>query len=213
MNGIAVSPYAFTARELDPETGLYHFRERQYDPSGHFISPDPLGIAGGLHFYEYAAGNPFRFVDSDGTRPRRKTGSVPFGFGVPPGVSVDKNIELVQRMRDEGRVAQFIWYAQMVKSGGPWDYKNANQDYRPFGDYNYGATASALGLNGTAVLWAAGAYQFYSGFPGSLLPASLLQYGTPFTGWPYGDTPGYQPYIQQGMWYYGISKAVIRDCP
>ena len=36
-------PYAFTGREYDPETGMYYYRARYYDPVlGRFISKDPI---------------------------------------------------------------------------------------------------------------------------------------------------------------------------
>jgi RHS repeat-associated protein len=37
------NPYTFTGREYDPETGLYYYRARYYDPSlGRFLQEDPL---------------------------------------------------------------------------------------------------------------------------------------------------------------------------
>jgi len=42
----ATNGYAFTGREWDPETGLYYYRARYYDPKiGRFLSEDPLPIA------------------------------------------------------------------------------------------------------------------------------------------------------------------------
>ena len=39
---------AYTGREWDPETGLYYYRARYYDPKvGRFISEDPIGFAAG----------------------------------------------------------------------------------------------------------------------------------------------------------------------
>ena len=36
-------PYKFTGQEFDPETGLYYYKSRYYDPAiGRFITPDPL---------------------------------------------------------------------------------------------------------------------------------------------------------------------------
>jgi len=59
--------YAFTGREWDPETGLYYYRARYYDPLvGRFISEDPIGFAAGVNFYAYALGAPTVFTDSDG---------------------------------------------------------------------------------------------------------------------------------------------------
>ena len=41
-------PYTYTAREYDPETGLYFYRARYYDPkAGRFLQRDPIGFAGG----------------------------------------------------------------------------------------------------------------------------------------------------------------------
>lgn len=37
-----IQPYTFTAREFDPETGLYHLRKRTYNPNtGTFLQEDP----------------------------------------------------------------------------------------------------------------------------------------------------------------------------
>jgi RHS repeat-associated protein len=59
--------YAFTGREWDPETSLYYYRARYYDPKvGRFISEDPIGFAGGVNFFGYALNNPTRFADPSG---------------------------------------------------------------------------------------------------------------------------------------------------
>ncbi len=62
------NPYAFTGRELDPETGLYFYRARYYDPNvGKFISEDPIGIDGGdFNLYRYVRNNPLNFTDPTG---------------------------------------------------------------------------------------------------------------------------------------------------
>ena len=58
----------FTARDRDPDTGLYNFRYRYYSPSlGRFVQPDPMGLAGwDLNLYRYAANNPVNKVDALG---------------------------------------------------------------------------------------------------------------------------------------------------
>ncbi|HLH80604.1 MAG TPA: RHS repeat-associated core domain-containing protein [Chthonomonas sp.] len=51
----------------DAETGLYRLGARYYDSfSGRFLSRDPLGYAGSLNLYGYAANNPLAFIDPTG---------------------------------------------------------------------------------------------------------------------------------------------------
>lgn len=49
------------------DSGLYLMGHRHYDPSlGRFLSQDPIGFAGGLNLYEYAANSPAQMVDPRG---------------------------------------------------------------------------------------------------------------------------------------------------
>ena len=72
QTGSLTNPYTYTGREHDPETGLYYYRARYYDPKiGRFLQPDPLdmamvilirqyfstGFSGNL-LYEYVLENP-----------------------------------------------------------------------------------------------------------------------------------------------------------
>ncbi len=60
--------YAYTGREWDPETGLYYYRARYYDPKiGRFISEDPLRYIDGPNLYQYVGGNPVVRIDPGGT--------------------------------------------------------------------------------------------------------------------------------------------------
>jgi RHS repeat-associated protein len=70
-SGIAEEGYAYTGREWEPESGLYYYRARYYDPKiGRFISEDPIGFGGGINFYSYVENNPVNYVDPDGLRLR-----------------------------------------------------------------------------------------------------------------------------------------------
>jgi RHS repeat-associated protein len=64
---------AYTAREWDPETGLYYYRARYYDPRiGRFISEDPIGLSGGQNLYAYANNSPLGLGDPFGLCPPKK---------------------------------------------------------------------------------------------------------------------------------------------
>ena len=61
---ISQSPYLFTGRRFDPDTGLYYFRNRYYSASvGRFISHDPLDYVDGMNIYAYVNGNVVNMVD------------------------------------------------------------------------------------------------------------------------------------------------------
>lgn len=56
---------SFTGKQLDPDTGLYYFNARWYDPElGRFISEDPA--RDDINWYAYCANNPMNFVDPTG---------------------------------------------------------------------------------------------------------------------------------------------------
>ena len=55
----------FTSKELDPETGLYYFNARWYDPVlGRFTTEDPA--RDGVNWYVYVLNNPLSFIDPTG---------------------------------------------------------------------------------------------------------------------------------------------------
>jgi RHS repeat-associated protein len=63
--------HRFTGKELDPETGLYYYGGRYYDPEiSRFISPDPFVQSPenpqNLNRYSYVINNPQRFIDPSG---------------------------------------------------------------------------------------------------------------------------------------------------
>jgi RHS repeat-associated protein len=61
------NPYLFTGQRLDAETGLYHYKFRQYNPYiGRFMQRDPLGFIDGFSLYEYAMSNPILHSDELG---------------------------------------------------------------------------------------------------------------------------------------------------
>jgi RHS repeat-associated protein len=81
--GTLATPYAYTGREFDGESGLYYYRARYYDPAiGRFIRQDPIGLSGGINTYLYVLANPITNTDPSGlflpghhVRMTRPTGS------------------------------------------------------------------------------------------------------------------------------------------
>ena len=57
----------FPGQEYDAITGLHYNDQRDYDPTlGRYIQPDPIGLAGGINTYAYAAQNPIANSDESG---------------------------------------------------------------------------------------------------------------------------------------------------
>jgi len=51
----------------DPETGLHYNYFRYYNPqTGRYITPDPIGLEGGINLFVYVRGNPIRYTDPKG---------------------------------------------------------------------------------------------------------------------------------------------------
>lgn len=64
--GDVPNPFRLRGQYQDPETGLHYNFNRHYDPVlGDYTAPDPIGIAGGHHFYAYPR-NPLRWDDPFG---------------------------------------------------------------------------------------------------------------------------------------------------
>lgn len=63
--------FGYTGRERDLDTGLLYLRARWYDSDlQRFLSPDPVGMAGGdPNFYSYAGNDPVDLRDPSGANP------------------------------------------------------------------------------------------------------------------------------------------------
>jgi RHS repeat-associated protein len=85
--GSITDPLQYTGREFDPESGIYYYRARYYDPSvGRFISEDPIGFQGGIDFYAYTLNNPVNWIDPFGLEVQecRRPLSLPKSQNLPP---------------------------------------------------------------------------------------------------------------------------------
>lgn len=60
----AMSPWRFSSKRVDDESGLVYFGRRYYDPNcGRWISQDPIGRDGGPNLYAYVLNNPLTSCD------------------------------------------------------------------------------------------------------------------------------------------------------
>ena len=66
-NSAVGNPYRFTGREFDEESGIYHYRARQYDPKiGRFLQRDPIGYYDSMNLFAYVNNNPVNYKDPHG---------------------------------------------------------------------------------------------------------------------------------------------------
>jgi len=71
FTGTAVTNYRYTGKEIDPETNLYYYGARYYDPMmGRFVTADSIVSdiydPQDLNRYAYCRNNPMKYVDPDG---------------------------------------------------------------------------------------------------------------------------------------------------
>jgi RHS repeat-associated protein len=78
-SGSLTNPFQYTGRESDPETGLYYYRARYYDPNtGRFISEDESEFSESSNFYPYVGNDSTNLIDDTGFR-AKKPSNLPFG--------------------------------------------------------------------------------------------------------------------------------------
>jgi len=61
------NPFRFPGQYYDQETGLHYNYFRYYDPTtGRYVTPDPIGLEGGINLFPYVANNPISWMDPEG---------------------------------------------------------------------------------------------------------------------------------------------------
>jgi RHS repeat-associated protein len=66
-----VNKYRFSSKEVHPNSGLYYYGYRFYEPNlQRWLNPDPIGIRGGMNFYGFVRNDPLNSSDYFGLDPK-----------------------------------------------------------------------------------------------------------------------------------------------
>jgi len=61
------NPFRFPGQYYDQETGLHYNYFRDYKPDiGRYLTPDPIGLEGGINLFVYVGNNPVNYTDPMG---------------------------------------------------------------------------------------------------------------------------------------------------
>lgn len=83
MLPLQISIGILAGQYFDQETGLHYNYHRYYDPAtGRYLTPDPIGLAGGVNLFAYSYNNPLNLIDPWGLYPGQMPPS-------PPGYNPD----------------------------------------------------------------------------------------------------------------------------
>jgi RHS repeat-associated protein len=228
------SDFGFGGMYFHGRSGLNLTMFRAYSPSlGRWLSRDPLGESAGSNLYAYVGNNPIGFTDPLGLRVYSTNMQGPLQPGdvripVHPAAAdlfyngTEAEYQGYQYasgtttgINSVNTVLATKWFANQVRLGGPWDYKDwaglgSHPEWEDFGNFNFGYAGAAFGFTTETLLRAAGRAQQGDnpthpcpGDPGTVLfgmPLSNgpVSHGTP----PYGDEPRDQFWIKKGIEYY-----------
>ncbi len=82
-NGTALNNFRFPGQYHDLETGLHYNYHRFYQPkTGRYVTPDPIGLAGGTNPFVYVTNNPINSEDPNGLAAFFWHGIITFAAGL-----------------------------------------------------------------------------------------------------------------------------------
>jgi len=116
---------------------------------------------------------------------------------MPPGVSLLENMATAKckgTHLQPGSAFAYSWFYSQVRAAGPWNYKKRGRQYEAFGNFNYGATGTVLGIPEHVLLRAAGVAQTFA-------KTTKPEFGSWWGADPFGDDPRDQYWIRRGIEY------------
>lgn len=123
--GLAQNSFRFPGQYADGESGLYYNWHRYYDPQvGRYLTPDPIGLAGGI--------NPFVYVESDPINYKDPLGLLTNGEGFNLSVSAfgaNANITFLTVEDDHGNFGlaistAFGGAAEIIAGSAQWVFSS-----------------------------------------------------------------------------------------
>lgn len=116
--------FLYTGRRLDPETGLYQYRERYYHSQlGRFINRDPIFYGGSQwNLYEYVSGSPVNWLDPFGQSKGGKKCVRP--SEIPADWTAEQIKQYMEELLEQGvkkgskRFRAIAGWLKVVKRGG-----------------------------------------------------------------------------------------------
>ena len=112
----------------------------------------------------------------------------------PPGVDVVSHM-VIARFHGGASLMTYVWFYQIVRNHGPWDFKQGRAQYANFGNFHFGVVGAAAGIPDGVLLRGAGAAQILAGTSD---PVEFAKYQDAFA---YGDDPVDQSWIRAGIDY------------
>jgi len=81
---VVENKFRFAGQYFDEETGLHYNYHRYYDPkAGRYLTPDPIGLLGGINLYTYVLNNPINDIDPLGLHGIMLFGRGPWYVNIP----------------------------------------------------------------------------------------------------------------------------------